>query len=90
VRTEELIMGLDDKVFSETNVEDQGGERNENLEGGKSSVVHKDEAHMEDRLTKRQEKQTEPTKDPDEIKAKSHLLPEDAERKADLSGGDSA
>jgi hypothetical protein len=82
-------MGLDDKVFAETNVEQQG-ERNENLEGGKSTEVHKDEAKMEQKLTKHQECQTEPKKDPDEVKAKTELLPEDAERKADLSGGDSA
>ena len=83
-------MGLDDKVFAETNVEEQGGERNENLEGGKSTEVHKHEAHMEQKLTKRQEHHTEPVKDPDEVKAETHLLPEDAERKAGLSGGDSA
>jgi hypothetical protein len=81
-------MGLDDKVFAETNVE-QGGARNENLEGGKSSTCHTEEAKEEKKIAQRQGKPTEPKKDPDEVKSTAELLPEDAERKSDLSSGDS-
>ena len=81
-------MGLDDKVFAETHAEDSE-ERNENLEGGKSTESHKDDAKMEQKLTKKQEDTTEPSKDPDEVKASAGPTPEDAERKSDLSSGDS-
>lgn len=79
-------MGLDDRVYAEVNPEEP---RNENLEGGKSSAASKEEAEAEKCLTKGQEKPTAPEKDPDEIKATSDVLPEDAERKTDLSSGDS-
>jgi hypothetical protein len=81
-------MGLDDKVFSETNAE-QDAPRNENLEGGKSTTCHEEEAKQEKKLAKREDKPTEPAKDPDEVKSSASLLPEDAERKSDLSSGDS-
>jgi hypothetical protein len=79
-------MGLDDKVYSEVNPEEP---RNENLEGGKSTSVHKEEAAEEKAVARDQERVTEPKKDPDEIKSSSKLLPEDAQKKADLSAGDS-
>lgn len=79
-------MGLDDRVYAEVNPEEP---RNENLEGGKSTQAPKEEAKEEQRLARREEKQTEPAKDPDEVKARTEPLPEDCGRKADLSSGDS-
>lgn len=81
-------MGLDDKVYADVNPEEP---RNENLEGGKSTQCHVDEAQEEKKVAQHQKSDapTHPHKDPDEIKAETDLLPEDATRKADLSSGDS-
>ncbi len=79
-------MGLDDKVYAEVNPKRP---RNENLEGGKSTVSSVDEAKQEQRLAERQQKCTEPKRDPDEVKATAELLPKDAEHKSAASSGDS-
>ncbi len=79
-------MGLDDRVYTDVNPEPN---RNENLEGGKSTASSVDEAKQEKELAGREPKCTEPKRDPDEIKATAELLPSDAERKCDLSAGDS-
>lgn len=80
-------MGLDDKVYAEV---DSTESRNENLDGGKSTACHPDEAEVEKQVAKQEDKSTEPRKDPDEVKSTSELLPEDAQKKSDLSAGDSA
>jgi hypothetical protein len=82
------IMGLDDKVFAETHAEETPA-RNENLEGGKSSVVYPDEAEIEEKLAQKSDRATSAHCDPDEVKARADLLPEDAKHKCDLSSGDS-
>lgn len=76
-------MGLDDKVFAETNAEERDA-RNQNLEGGKSSAAHQADAEAQKEC-----KIAPPQKDPDELKSTSELLPEDQARKSDLSSGDS-
>lgn len=81
-------MGLDDKVFAETNAEERDS-RNQNLEGGKSSAAHQADAEAQKKTTKNQEKLTAPHKDPDELKSTTELLAEDQARKSDLSSGDS-
>jgi hypothetical protein len=70
----------DDKVFAETNVDTP---HNENLAASKSTKVHPEEAQLEKDTAKQQRVHCD--RQPDEIKARADILPEDARLKSKQS-----
>lgn len=71
-----------DKVYAE--VHDQPPARNDNLAGQKSSVSSTDEAQQEQKLSKQQEF-APVSRDPSEVRASDPVLPEDAQKRCELS-----
>jgi len=69
-----------DKANLYADVGDQEG-RNANLQGGKSTQAHVEEAHEEQATAANQEK-VKTDNEPVECKAATELLPDDAETKA--------